>query len=230
MIISHKHKFIFVKTKKTAGTSFEIALSKICGPDDILTPIDHRDEVARMAYAGISAQNYFLPWKQYTWNKMFDYLAKKKRLPLRFYPHISCQKIRDWVEPEIWESYYKFTIERNPFDKIVSLYYWRNGDKKFGNIYDFIKGGGLSDFSSYDIYAADGLPAVDKIYRYEDLGFACEDLTRRLQLEEPLRMPSYRAKFSERREKGCQELLDERSIELIRMIFAREFQLLGYEF
>jgi hypothetical protein len=39
MIISHEHKFIFVKTRKTAGTSIEIALSKFCGPDDVICPI-----------------------------------------------------------------------------------------------------------------------------------------------------------------------------------------------
>ena len=32
MIVSHEHKFIFLKTKKTAGTSIELALSELCGP------------------------------------------------------------------------------------------------------------------------------------------------------------------------------------------------------
>ncbi|TAE88318.1 MAG: hypothetical protein EAZ65_02830 [Verrucomicrobia bacterium] len=38
MVISHKHRFIFIKTAKTAGTSIEAFLSPHCGPDDVFTP------------------------------------------------------------------------------------------------------------------------------------------------------------------------------------------------
>ncbi len=230
MIISHKHKFIFVKTKKTAGTSFEIALSKICGPQDILTPIDSRAEIARKEFANISAQNYFLPFHRYNKRNIFNYLARNKKLPLRFYPHTACREIKQLIPKKIWNEYYKFTIERNPFDKIVSLYYWRGGDKKFGNIHDFLLNGGLKDFSSYDLYAIDGIMAVDQIYRYEDLAFACEDLSKRLQLATTLEMPLYKAKSDRRKIQDYRAILDEKSIELIRLIFAREIRLLKYKF
>ena len=41
MIISHKHKFIFVKTFKTAGSSVEKYLYDYLGPSDILRGSEH---------------------------------------------------------------------------------------------------------------------------------------------------------------------------------------------
>jgi hypothetical protein len=38
MVISHRHKFIFIKNRKVGPTSTEVAPQKILGPDDILTP------------------------------------------------------------------------------------------------------------------------------------------------------------------------------------------------
>lgn len=43
MIVCHEHKFIFIKTRKTAGTSAEIALSQHCGTRDIITPMAPED-------------------------------------------------------------------------------------------------------------------------------------------------------------------------------------------
>ena len=37
MIVSHKHKFIFLKTRKTAGSSIQVTLAEHCGEDDIIT-------------------------------------------------------------------------------------------------------------------------------------------------------------------------------------------------
>lgn len=39
MIVSHDLRMIFLKTKKTAGTSLELSLSSLCGPLDVITPV-----------------------------------------------------------------------------------------------------------------------------------------------------------------------------------------------
>ncbi|WP_372922303.1 hypothetical protein [Roseovarius sp.] len=39
MIISHKFRFIFVETRKTAGTSVAAYLSQYCGDGYALTPV-----------------------------------------------------------------------------------------------------------------------------------------------------------------------------------------------
>ncbi len=44
MIISHKHKFIFVKTAKVADKMLELALREHLGEDDIPTPVVSYDE------------------------------------------------------------------------------------------------------------------------------------------------------------------------------------------
>ena len=57
MIASFLHSFVFIKTRKTGGTSVEIVLSSWCGPDDIVTPIEPEDEVMRARYGG-APHNY----------------------------------------------------------------------------------------------------------------------------------------------------------------------------
>ena len=39
MMISHSRKFVFVKTKKTAGTSIECALAPFLEPGDLTSPL-----------------------------------------------------------------------------------------------------------------------------------------------------------------------------------------------
>ncbi len=109
VIVSHAHRFIFLKSKKTAGTSMEIALSRVCGLDNIITPISLADEQLRRALGGRPPQHYTVP-----------------PLEWRSQPHLSASEVREIVGPDLWGSYFKFSIEQNPWDAVISLYYWRN--------------------------------------------------------------------------------------------------------
>lgn len=60
MIVLHGPKIIFLKSRKTAGSSIEIALSAIAKESDVIAPIDNGsgddEERARLGYVG--PQNY----------------------------------------------------------------------------------------------------------------------------------------------------------------------------
>ena len=87
MIASHRHRFIFLKTRKTAGTSVEIALSKVCGPDDIITEISPEDEALRRAAGGVAPQNFESPP-----------LARKA------YNHMGAKAVRDLIGAETFAA------------------------------------------------------------------------------------------------------------------------------
>lgn len=147
MIISHKHKFIFIKTFKVSGTSMEIALSRYLNDKDVLTPINLEDEIKRFKKTGKLPQNYSNnkieenDYKKYIKKLTKKKLTKKKLNELEkkkddrfkhitFYNHMSAQKIKNQMNKSVWKSYFKFTIERNPYDKVISFMYFANRFKK----------------------------------------------------------------------------------------------------
>ena len=229
MIISHKHKFIFIKTEKTAGTSVEIALSKICGPNDIITPISAKDEEARKELGYLGAQNYNVPFANYGKVDFLKILYRRQRI--NFYNHISANEIRKFIKPEIWDSYYKFAFERNPWDKMISWYYWKGGKERYPQLKDMLLSGKAGMIRAFDIYSEWGLPIVDDLFLFEELPQALSTISEKLKLEEPLALPQHKAKGGVRKDKRpYQEVISDEERDLIAKIFAREIAWGGYTF
>jgi hypothetical protein len=175
MIISHRHKFIFLKTVKTGGTSVEIALSRYCGPEDVITPISPPDEAIRKEM-GLGPQNHLLDRREYGPRDWFRLLVQG-RPALRYWNHITAADIRDRVGETVWNSYFKFTIERNAWDKTISDFYWRKANGGPQSVDEYFRRY-RQKFRHYNFprYSINGQPAIDFVVRYEhlvpDLGIA----------------------------------------------------------
>lgn len=125
-IVSHKHKYIFLKTRKTAGTSVEALLAKYAGPDDILaishdvtgsTTLNTQNTSVPRYSVGISGARRF----------MIRSLSKKSiNFKLNWYQHMTAKEIKESVGSEIWHNYTKITIERNPYHRLISFWRWRS--------------------------------------------------------------------------------------------------------
>jgi len=159
MLISHRYQFIFIKTRKTAGTSIELDLSQVMSCDDIATPIFPKEE-------NHIPRNY-------------------KFGEIEFYNHIGARQVRDVIGSQVFESYFKFCVEREPVEKCISHYYMLNNSpahNPFGKPISWSEYVELRDFPvDTDKYTdGQGNLIVDKIVRYEKLNDELSDIFKRL--------------------------------------------------
>lgn len=229
MILSHAHRFIFIKTAKTAGTSIEIALSKFLGPEDVLTPTASRDDADRRIAGGRLPQNYRRTRAQFT-------LLDLPRLVLqgvpkaRFHKHMGAAEIRSLISRQAWDSYFKFCVERNPWERAISLYYWRKKAGLQESLGEFVASGALMDLrrKGWNLYTIDGKIAVDRILRFEDLESELEQVRQRLGLSGPFALP--RAKGNARTDRRhYTEILTAEDRRRIAEMFREEIELMGYD-
>ena len=122
-IISHKHKFIFVRPHKVASGSILISLSSLCGDDDVFcigpNEVEYRPDRDDDDFGVVQAWN----------NDIFaDLTLKEGRRNGHILPGIIHKKVGD----SVWNEYFKFTVVRNPWDWYMSFYWW--------NMYKFLEG------------------------------------------------------------------------------------------
>jgi hypothetical protein len=174
MIISHEHKFIFLKTRKTAGSSVELALRKLCGPEDIIAPIGPAEERRQQAqnYNGRPPQN----WRVHGWwqspQPLFQrYWFKVSPKDYGYYNHMPAPEARALLnDDKLWRSYFKFAFDRNPWDRQVSAYHFRYRDTKNPPPFSaYMKRRRRAWINNYEIYSIDGDVCVDFIGRFETL-------------------------------------------------------------
>jgi hypothetical protein len=232
MIASYLYNFIFIKTKKTAGTTVEVALADICGPDDIITPLGRHDELVRgngkplcRNYTSDPAVEAALMQALIAEDERRYVKARQK---CEFYAHMKAAAIKQTVAPEFWDSAYKFTVERHPYEKAVSGAYFKyraGRHPEFTQYLDtYVREG---NYGSFEFYSIDGKPVVDGFLRQETL---VADLKRvGAKLGFPVPDELRRMKTTSRKDtRPAREILSEAQRDIVFERCAQEFELLGF--
>ena len=209
MILSFTHKFLFIKTIKTAGSSIEVALSQLCDENDIVTPLNPPE-------AGHRPRNFE---------------------PCGFYNHIPARQILTRVGPRQWNDLLKVTIERNPWDKMVSWYVWQQHlaglDEPFGEFIDLCARIGQWPYvfpAASELYMLDkNTVGVDWVIRYESLTADFYTVLQNIGCD--VHVPLVHAKSGHRDHRtSYRDYYDARSREQVGARYAFEIDKFGYGF
>lgn len=251
MIISHKYQFIFIKTAKTAGTSIEVFLSPYCGESDILTPFSEPEPGHKPRnYTGVFDLSKDLELK---WN----FLKRKRNIraiwpikeailyysrKIKYYHHIPAWQIRNRLPSDIWQNYYKFCVERNPYDKVISAWSWynhKNNAQIALDVYlekceqwmgsrDHAVGIWPYNYLNYTEPNSDNL-MVDKIVRYEHLKDELPVIFKQLNIMTVFdKFPT--SKGGLRNGSDYREVFTPYQRSMVYSLFTKEFAMHGYSY
>jgi len=229
MIISHKYKFIFIKTAKTGGTSIEVFLSKQCGPMDIVTPIAPPIE----GHQPRNYQGFINPIPEIIDRpaKLLSALRRTLSSREKFYNHMPASLVQKRVPARVWKTHFKFCVERNPWDKVLSHYHMhaaREGGSLSLDEY-LARGRFPINYFRYTDPSGDKI-IVDRVLRYDNL---LTDLSEAFaQLGVPFEGTlGIRAKSEYRTDRTPYQLVfNDQQRKIVEKAFAREIELHGYRF
>jgi hypothetical protein len=229
MILSHKYKFIFIKTAKTAGTSIEVFLSKHCALQDIVTPI-------APPVAGHQARNYegFInPIPEILERPARAFSALRHAITSRekFYNHMPASEVRCRIPAQTWDSYFKFCVERNPWDKVLSHYYMHAAREGGALSLDEYLARGRFPINYFRYTDRSGTKIiVDRVLRYENLLAELSEVFSQLTIpfDGTLGVAAKSQYRSDRR--PYQHVFNDEQRKIVEKAFAKEIELHGYRF
>lgn len=204
MFISHYYKFIFIKTRKTAGSSIEKFFYDTLRNTDII-------------FAGMPPENL----------KPINCTSKN--------PEHRGQKFITKHYPYEWGNYFKFTIERNSWDKVVSTYHWQKKqipNMKHNDFTSYILNGKkMWDKKDWNLYTNNDKICVDKIIRFENINEEFRSICKYLEipynneLEKNLKL-----KGNIRPKDNYKNYYNEETKQIIKNVFSNEINYFQYTF
>lgn len=242
MIICHSKKYIFLHGRKTAGSSIGISLTRHLVSGDIARGYDT---------PGINLGIYPPDWqKSIFWLSPRDIFTKDLRIRAhrRFLQrrygitstHMHANQIKEHVGDAVWSEYFKFTFERNPFDRMLSFYFWRIRNLKekpsFGQFIDavcvndhvFLNKYKLTGYSNLPFYMIGNDIAVDFIGQYDNLLHDLEYIHKKIGVKFDGWLPKNKSGIRPKSISYADLANDEITCKL-KSVFSKEISLFDYE-
>ena len=207
MLISYRKKFLFVHIFKTAGTSITNSLA----------PFSYRPESKRPAN--------WLAFLSANWKKIHRTPIKK---------HATALEIQASLDSEIFDSFFKFSFVRNPWDWQVSLYHFildrphnpgYEATKALGSFRNFVFSREKSDFTQTSCLVDEsGKLLVDFVGRFENLEVDFQTICKRVGITATL------PHINKSDRLGYRDYYDEETRALTARLYAEDIERFGYTF
>ncbi|EFI34022.1 conserved hypothetical protein [Desulfonatronospira thiodismutans ASO3-1] len=249
MIISYKHKYIFIHCRKTAGSSIKCFLNKYIGPKDIQIGswhevIHNQGSFNRRFIVDLLAPRLFFNIS--TWKNIKKGLCNKNiykqlnSIHKKYYNlyHPSASDLAKFDE-SAWNNFFKFCFVRNPYEKAVSDYIWRvkakNLDISFLDFLKHLESPNLykddhivpTQIDNWPMYTINDKIAVDFIGKYENLYHDFEQICKIIGL------PFYKSQFPRVKHYAdykYREYYGATEKRLVSKIYEKEIECFGYSF
>lgn len=238
MLISHQHRFIFIKTIKTAGTSVEAFFEPLC------TVPGHRVE----HYTNTLISPYGVVGRRGPHGKLLD---------KGYYNHMPAEEIRNKFSD--YDHYRRFSVVRDPYECAISFFHFRglqtdeleglsvqtarqlmksgNIDSLRNHFWDFLRRFGVPDEQSR--LCINGELSINRWLRFEslinDLGSLVEDWGLPLPSDKEsisFNLPRFKVLRQPSEEHPCIELnayFSAQAVGFINKANAWSFQTFGYK-
>ncbi|HIB83910.1 MAG TPA: hypothetical protein EYO59_04730, partial [Chromatiaceae bacterium] len=199
---------------------------------DIITP--SRSDLAAPRAEGRLEQNYRIDHPAVPKRALIKRLLRRPERyyhpSVGYYEHMPAWRVKTYIGDEIWGNYYKFSFERNPWDRQVSFYYYKTRNaKKRPSLETFLKKRRKSYVENYDLHTIDGENALDFVGRYETLEEDFGRVIEQLGLTDKVRLP--RANVNSMGGIApYRDMYTEKTRNQVAEWYAREIEAFGYEF
>lgn len=207
VLISHLKKFIYIKNSKVAGTSVEAYFERYClDPNRNIKIVEKRNtEITKFGIIG----------------------NREDGISNKFYNLMSANEIKKLLSKDIFNSYFKFCVVRNPYDKMVSLYNMlKNRNKLKLSFEEFCK---RHHCINYKRYFINNKSCIDFYIRFEylkeDLEKVCNILN--IKFDYSL-LPKFKTQF--RKDNDYRKYYTEETKKIVYEKHIKEFKMFNYKF